>query len=61
MDFELYKKGIDECAENELYSIRLSWRGESTLNPKLVDMIAYAKKRGIKEVSFITNGRLWMD
>ncbi|MCX5816456.1 MAG: radical SAM protein [Proteobacteria bacterium] len=58
MDFELYKKGIDECAENELYSIRLSWRGESTLNPKLVDMIAYAKKRGIKEVSFITNGRL---
>lgn len=58
MDFDLYKKGIDECAENELYSIRLSWRGESTLNPKLVDMIAYAKQRGIKEVSFITNGHL---
>ena len=58
MDFDLYKKGIDECAQNGLYSIRLSWRGESSLNPHLVDMVAYAKEKGIKEVSFITNGRL---
>lgn len=58
MDFDLYKKGIDECAENGLYSIRLSWRGESTMNPRLMDMVAYAKERGIKEVSFISNGRL---
>ncbi|MCU7834973.1 MAG: radical SAM protein [gamma proteobacterium symbiont of Taylorina sp.] len=56
MDFELYKKGIDECVENGLYSIRLSWRGESTLNPRLVDMIRYAKEKGIKEVSMISNG-----
>lgn len=58
MGFELFKKGIDECAENGLYSIRLSWRGESTLNPHLVEMVEYAKKRGIKEVSLITNGQL---
>ena len=58
MDFHLYKKGIDECVKNDLYSIRLSWRGESTLNPHLVDMIEYAKRKGIKEVSFITNGKL---
>jgi radical SAM protein with 4Fe4S-binding SPASM domain len=56
MDFNLYKKGIDECAENELYSIRLSWRGESTMSDRLVDMIVYAKEKGIKEVSFLTNG-----
>lgn len=58
MDFNLYKKGIDECAENNLYSIRLNWRGESTVNPQLIDFVAYAKEKGIKEVSFLTNGKL---
>lgn len=58
MDFGLYKKGIDECAGNNLYSIRLNWRGEPTVNPDLIDMVAYAKEKGIKEVSFITNGLL---
>ena len=56
MDFGLFKKGIDECAENDLYSIRLSWRGECTLNKKIFDMISYAKTAGIKEVSFLSNG-----
>ncbi|EKD28524.1 MAG: Fe-S oxidoreductase [uncultured bacterium] len=58
MDFNLFKKGIDECVENDLYSIRLSWRGESLLNPNIVKMVEYAKKKGIKEISFISNGRL---
>jgi MoaA/NifB/PqqE/SkfB family radical SAM enzyme len=58
MDFDLYKKGIDECVKHDLYSIRLSWRGESTMNPDLVKMVRYAKEKGIKEVSFITNARL---
>lgn len=58
MDFDLYKKGIDECARHNLYSIRLSWRGESTLNTNLPGMVKYAKDKGIKEVSFITNGWL---
>jgi len=58
MDLDLYKKGIDECAENKLYSIRLSWRGESTCNPDIAKMVKYAKDAGIKEVSFITNGWL---
>ena len=56
MDFDLYKKAVDECAENDLYSLRLSWRGESTMHPQLIDMVAYAKDKGIKEVSFITAG-----
>lgn len=56
MDFDLFKKGIDECAANELYSIRLSWRGESTTNPKLLEMISYARQAGIKEISFLSNG-----
>ena len=56
MSYDLYKKGINECAENELYSIRLSWRGESTIHPQLIEMIEYARKSGIKEISFLSNG-----
>ena len=58
LDFEVYKKVIDECSKYNLYSIRLSWRGEPTKNPDLLNMAEYAKKKGIKEVSFLTNGLL---
>jgi len=57
MDFELFKKLVDECASySSNYSIRLSWRGEPFLNPKIFDMVRYAKKAGIKEVSTLTHG-----
>ena len=55
MDFQLAKKIIDEVAPH-IYSLRLSWVGEPTLNPDLVKTVKYAKKNGIKEVSFLTNG-----
>jgi len=56
IDYELFKKVIDECRSYSIYSIRLSWRGESLLHPRLIDMVSYAKESGIKEVSFLTNG-----
>ncbi|MBI4060212.1 MAG: SPASM domain-containing protein [Elusimicrobia bacterium] len=56
MDFALYTKIIDECAAGGVYSVRLSLRGESFLHKRIVDCIAYAKKKGIKEVSTLTNG-----
>ncbi len=56
MNFDLYKKIIDACVEYNLYSIRLSLRGESFLNPDIFDMIKYAKEKGIKEVSSLTHG-----
>ena len=56
MTFDLYKKIIDECAKYNLYSIRLSLRGESFLNKNIYDMIKYAKEKGIKEVSCLTHG-----
>ena len=56
MKLDLFKKGIDECVKHNLYSIRLSWRGESTVNPHLAEMVHYAKEKGIKEVSFFTHG-----
>ncbi|MBT5342937.1 radical SAM protein [Candidatus Woesearchaeota archaeon] len=56
MRWELFTKIIDEASKNKVYSIRLSWRGEPLIHPKVVDMIKYAKIKGIKEVSFLTNG-----
>lgn len=54
MDFDLYKKIIDEIA-GKVPSVRLSLRGETTLHPQLLECIHYAKRKGIVEVSFLTN------
>jgi radical SAM protein with 4Fe4S-binding SPASM domain len=56
MDFDLFKKLIDESLKYNLYSIRLSLRGEAFLNPHIYEMIKYAKENGIKEVSTLTHG-----
>lgn len=56
MKFDLYKKIIDECSSQSIYSIKLSWRGEPLLNPDIVNMVSYAKEKGIKDVAFLTNG-----
>jgi len=58
MDFSLFKKIVDECAEHSVFSIKLSWRGEPTLNRQLVHMVKYAKDKGIRDVAFLTNGGL---
>ena len=55
LDFELFKKIVDECAENNVFSIRLSWRGEPLAHPRVPDMVRYAKQKGIKSVSTLTN------
>ena len=54
MDFDLYKKIVDEVA-GKVFSIKLSWRGEPSLNPHLFDMVRYAKEKGVKNVAFLTN------
>ncbi|MEB3238266.1 MAG: radical SAM/SPASM domain-containing protein [Candidatus Sericytochromatia bacterium] len=56
MDWDLYTKLVDECARNGVYSIRLSLRGEPFVHPRIIDMIRYAKEKGIREVSTLTNG-----
>lgn len=55
MDFDLFRKIIDQVA-GKVPALRLSLRGEPTLHPRFVDCIEYAKKNGIEEVSFLTNG-----
>ena len=55
MDFDLFKKVVDEIA-GKVYALRLSLRGESTLHKNFREAIKYAKQKGIKEVSTLTNG-----
>jgi radical SAM protein with 4Fe4S-binding SPASM domain len=55
MDINLYKKIIDEIA-GKVFAIRLSLRGESTIHRNFIECIRYAKEKGIKEISFLTNG-----
>ena len=55
MEWSLYKKIIDEIAF-KVPAIRLSLRGEATLNKNFIECISYAKSNGIKEVSTLTHG-----
>jgi len=55
MNFAIYKDLINEAVSLGVPSIKLNWRGEPLLNPKLNEFIAYAKKKGILEVSINTN------
>jgi hypothetical protein len=55
MDFELFKKIIDEAVKYNLYSIRISHRGEAFMHPEVIDFIRYAKNSGIKEVASLSN------
>lgn len=56
MEYDLFCRLVDECAHGGVYSLRLSLRGESFLHPRIVDCAIYAKQKGIKEVSTLTNG-----
>jgi len=56
MDFKLYKKIIDEGSQNGLYAIKLNYLGEPLLCKDLPKMVEHAKKKGILEVMFNTNG-----
>lgn len=55
MDFALFRRIVDELARHGVYSIRLSWRGEPTLNPHFMACVRYAKEKGIPEVDSLTN------
>lgn len=55
MDYALFCKIVDELADHQVFSVRLSWRGEPTLNKHFLDCVRYAKKKGIKEVDSLTN------
>ena len=65
LPYEIVCKIIDECAELRVPSMLFSWRGESTLYrsmyndvPKTFpDVLAYARRKGILEITCLTNGQ----
>lgn len=67
MALPIVKAVIDECAELGVHSMLFSWRGESTLYRakdedgkvwRFPDVLAYARKKGILEITSLTNGSL---
>ena len=61
MDFDLYKKIINDLGEFEkpIKALRLYKDGEPLLNPQFVDMIHYAKERGCADqIDTTTNASL---
>jgi hypothetical protein len=58
MDFDLYRKVVDECAALGITHVREHNYGEPFLDRQLVEKVRYAKAKGIKEVGMISNGSL---
>jgi MoaA/NifB/PqqE/SkfB family radical SAM enzyme len=56
MQWDVYKKAIDEIAENKITLLRYSPSGEALIHPQFLDQVAYAKAKGITPVNLTTNG-----
>ncbi len=58
IDWNLFRRIIDEGKEHRLCSVKFSYRGEPLLHSRLPDMVAYAQKAGILDIYFNTNAML---
>lgn len=61
LSFSLFKKIIDEVSEYKDTALVPFFRGESLLHPRCIDMLAYAKKKGVGPIQFTTNATLMTD
>lgn len=52
---DLYYRAIDQCADLDVPSVKLNWRGEPILHPKLPQFVDYAKRAGILETIINTD------
>lgn len=55
MSEELFARVIDQCAELNVPSVKLNWRGEPIMHPKLPEFIDCAKRAGVLETIINTN------
>lgn len=55
IDLKVFKKIIDQVAGKGVYAINLNADGETLLHKNLVEMISYAKEKGILDIMFHTN------
>lgn len=58
MEWSLFKKIVDEAAENLPVTLVLFFRGESLIHPELIKMIQYAKLHGLGPIQLSSNGFL---
>jgi MoaA/NifB/PqqE/SkfB family radical SAM enzyme len=67
LPWKIVTRIIDECAELGVASMLFSWRGESTLYRSqddeghfkiFPDVLAYARKKGILEITTLSNGQM---
>lgn len=58
MDFDLFRKIIDEASKNGCYCVKFSLRGEPLLHPRIMDMIKHVSESRIIDFYFNTNGML---
>lgn len=56
MKKEVAKKVIDEASENLPVALAVFFRGESILHPNLIEIIKYAKLKGIGPIQLSSNG-----
>lgn len=57
INWDHFTKSVDQCVENKVKKISLSYGGESLLYPRLIEAIKYIKSKGIK-CEFTTNAFL---
>ena len=60
-DFEVFKEVIDDGVSKGLKSIRLNYINEPLIRKDIVKFISYARKAGILDIYFSTNGSLLTD
>ncbi len=60
-DFEVFKEVIDEGVSKGLKSIRLNYINEPLIRKDITKFISYARKAGILDIYFSTNGSLLTD
>lgn len=57
MSFDTFKRAVDEGVQfKDFASIKLNFRGESTLHPRIDEFIRYAKERGVLDILLNSNG-----
>lgn len=58
IQWEHFEKTIRECARYPVELVRFTGDGEPLLHPQMTDMIALARKLGIRKINLTTNGSL---
>ena len=61
MDFNVYKKIIDEAAREGVYAVHITGEGEPLLHKDIIKMIKYARSKNILDLFMHTNATLLFD